>query len=92
MCLTFLDMSIPKDGSVSISFSNEESASPTCRGEIGRVCISALIIGAGQGGLLDLPGDGGLDGQVRVDTLDLIISIDQSEEKGRTRWKPFKFL
>jgi hypothetical protein len=88
----FLDISIPINGSVSISFSNEESASPTCRGEIERVCRSALIIGAGQGGLLDLPGDRGLDGQVRVDTVDLLSAFDDLKGKGRTRWKPFKFL
>jgi hypothetical protein len=88
----FLDISIPINGSISISFSNEESASPTCRGEIERVCRSALIIGAGQGGLLDLPGDRGLDGQVRVDTVDLLSAFDDLKGKGRTRWKPFKFL
>jgi hypothetical protein len=88
----FLDISIPINGSISISFSNEESASPTCRGEIERVCRSALIIGAGQGGLLDLPGDRGLDGQVRVDTVDLSSAFDDLKGKGRTRWKPFKFL
>lgn len=92
MSLLFLDMSIPIDGSTSSSFSNEESASPTYRGEIERVYRSALITGAGQGGLLDLPGDRSLDGQVRVDTVDLIVSTDWSKGEGRTRWKPFKFL
>ena len=81
MSLVFLDISIPIGGSISISFSNEESASPTCRGEIERVCRSALIIGAGQGGLLDLPGDGGLDGQVRVDTVDLSSVLINSRRR-----------
>jgi hypothetical protein len=45
VCLTFLDMSIPINGSISISFSNEESASPTYRGEIERVCMSAFTRG-----------------------------------------------
>jgi hypothetical protein len=44
VCLIFLDMSIPVDGSISISFSNEESASPTYRGEIGRVSMSAQLM------------------------------------------------
>ena len=43
--------------------------------------------------LLDLPGDGSLDGQVRVDTVDLFVSNQViSRREGRTRWKPFKFL
>ena len=41
--LVFLDISIPINGSISISFSSVESVSPTYRGEIGRVCVSALL-------------------------------------------------
>jgi len=43
MTLMFLDISIPINGSISISFSSVESVSPTYRGEIGRVCVSALL-------------------------------------------------
>lgn len=47
--LVFLDISIPINGSISISnsFPSVESVSPTYRGEIERVCLSAQFFDRG---------------------------------------------
>jgi len=45
--LVFLDISIPINGSISISSSSVESVSPTYRGEIERVCLSAQFFDRG---------------------------------------------